>query len=78
MLPFYFLAILTGAIAAFGAVIFRGLIADCHSLLFLGVVSLDYDANVQMPSSPWGPYVVLVPVLGAAGVAFLVSNFAPD
>ena len=30
------------------------------------------------PASPWGPFVMLVPVIGAAGVAFLVGNFAPE
>jgi CIC family chloride channel protein len=47
-------------------------------LLFLGQFSVVYDANVHTPPSPWGPLVILVPVLGAAGVAFLVSHFAPE
>jgi len=58
--------------------VFRGLIAAIHNLLFLGQFSFIYDANVHTPPSPWGFLVVLVPVLGAAGVAFLVSNFAPE
>ena len=28
--------------------------------------------------SPWGPFVILVPVVGAFGVVFLVKNFAPE
>ena len=35
------------------------------NLLFLGFVSFAYDANVHTPPSPWGPFVILVPVLGA-------------
>ena len=37
-----------------------------------------YDANAHTLPGPWGPLVILVPVLGAAGVAFLVGSFAPE
>jgi len=46
--------------------------------LFLGKLSVVYDANVHTPSSPWGPFVVLVPVVGALGVTFLIQRFAPE
>ncbi|HEX4144115.1 MAG TPA: chloride channel protein [Pirellulales bacterium] len=78
LLAFNLLAILVGLVAGFGAVAFRGLIAVFHNLLFLGQFSLDYDANVHTPPSPWGIFVVLVPVVGAAGVVFLVGKFAPE
>ncbi len=71
-------ALVVGAVAAGGAVVFRGLIALFHNLLFLGQWSFDYDANVHTPASPWGAFLILVPVVGALGVAFLVSNFAPE
>ncbi len=29
-------------------------------------------------SNPWGPLVILVPVVGAIGVTFIVSKFAPE
>ena len=58
--------------------VFRGLIALFHNLLFLGQLSFLYDANSHTPPSPWGPFIILVPVLGAVVVAFLVSNFAPE
>ncbi len=77
-LRFYIWSMVIGVVAAFGAVFFRGLIAFFHNLLFLGELSVFYDANVHTPPSPWGPFVILVPVLGAAGVAFLVGNFAPE
>ena len=76
-LRLYAWAVVVGLVGALGAVLFRGLIALFHNLLFLGQWSLAYDANVHTPPSPWGPFVILVPVLGAAGVAFLVSHFAP-
>jgi CIC family chloride channel protein len=80
LLPFsfFFLSILVGVVAGLGAVVFRGLIAIFHNLFFLGKLSVAYDANIHTPLSPWGALVILVPVIGAAGVAFLVQNFAPE
>lgn len=72
------LAILVGIVAGLGAIVFRILIAFFHNLLLLGRVSVAYDANRHTPASPWGPFVVFVPVVGAVGVAFLVKNFAPE
>src|SRR5262249_1840158 len=72
------LAVVIGVVAGLGAVVFRGLIGLIHNLLFLGRLSFVYDANVHTPASPWGPGVVLVPVVGAVGVAFLVTRFAPE
>jgi CIC family chloride channel protein len=80
-LPPFQMALLSvpiGIIAGLGAVAFRALIAFFHNLLFLGRLSVSYDANVHTPASPWGVAVILVPVLGAVGVAFLVKNFAPE
>lgn len=75
---FYFISIVIGLVAGLGALVFRGLIAFFHNLLFLGTWSLTYDANVHTPVSPWGPFVILVPVAGALVVAFLVKTFAPE
>jgi CIC family chloride channel protein len=72
------LAVIVGVMAGLGAVIFRGLIALFHNLLFLGRLSWEYDANAHTAASPWGPLVILSPVVGAWGVAFLVKNFAPE
>ncbi len=77
-LRFYCWAVVVGVVGALGAVVFRGLIALFHNLFFLGQWSVVYDANVHTPPGPWGPFIILVPVLGAAGVAFLVSHFAPE
>jgi CIC family chloride channel protein len=72
------LALAIGIVTGLGAVLFRDLIALIHNAFFLGKFSLHYDANLFTPASPWGPLVVLVPVLGAVIVTFLVSNFAPE
>ncbi len=77
-LGFYTWSVVIGVVGALGAVVFRGLIALFHNLLFLGQWALLYDANAHTPPSPWGPFVILVPVLGAVGVVFLVSHFAPE
>lgn len=78
LLSFSLLSVVIGVIAGLGAAVFRGLIALFHNLLFLGKLSLFYDANAHTPPGPWGPFVILVPVAGALGVAFLVKNFAPE
>jgi CIC family chloride channel protein len=77
-LLFGILSVVVGIIAGIGAVAFRGLIAFFHNIFFLGKLSVVYDANVHTPPSPWGWLIVLVPVAGALGVAFLVKNFAPE
>src|SRR5665213_333758 len=72
------LALLVGIVTGFGAVGFRDLIGFIHNVLFLGQFVVRYNANLFTPSSPWGPFVILVPVAGALGVTFLVSRFAPE
>jgi CIC family chloride channel protein len=75
---FAFLAVLLGIMAGFGAFAFRLLIALIHNLLFLGRLSIHYDASRHTPPGPFGHAIVLVPVLGAVAVVFLVKNFAPE
>jgi CIC family chloride channel protein len=72
------LAVLVGVVGGIGAVVFRAMIALFHNTLFLGRVSVTYDATSHTPASPWGPFVILVPVAGALAVAFLVQHFAPE
>jgi chloride channel protein, CIC family len=72
------LALGLGVVTGIGAVLFRDLIGLIHNVLFTGHASLHYDANVFTAPAPWGPLVILVPVLGAIGVTFLVTNFAPE
>jgi CIC family chloride channel protein len=72
------LALVLGVVTGLGAVLFRDLIGLIHNLLFAGQVMVHYDANIFTAPAPWGPMVILVPVLGAVGVTFLVSNFAPE
>src|ERR1700739_373351 len=72
------LAIIVGVVTGFGAVGFRALIGLFHNVAFLKLFSFAYDASVFTPPSPWGPFVILVPVIGGLIVTFLIVNFAPE
>jgi chloride channel protein, CIC family len=72
------LALAVGVVTGLGAVAFRDLIGVVHNVLFLGRFSFFYDASQFTPPSPWGAFVILVPVIGALGVTFIVNNFAPE
>lgn len=72
------LAVLVGLITGFGAVLFHALIAFIHNLLFLGKISILSDPNQFTPPSPFGAFVIIVPVLGGLVVTFLVTNYAPE
>ncbi len=72
------LALSLGVVTGLGAVLFRDLIGLIHNLLFAGQLIVHYDANSFTPATLWGPLVILVPVLGAVGVTFLVTHFAPE
>jgi chloride channel protein, CIC family len=72
------LALLVGVVAGLGSVVFRGLIALVHNLFFLGQISVIYDSSSFTLPAPWGPFVILVSVVGAIGVTFIVTKFAPE
>jgi CIC family chloride channel protein len=78
LLSLFAWSLLVGGVAGLGAAAFRSLIGLIHNLFFLGKSSCTYDANVHTPLSPWGPFVILVPVLGSMGVTLLVRNFATE
>jgi len=78
-LPFMcLLSFSVGIIAGLGAWAFRMIIGLVHNILFLGKFQFFYDANIHTPGNPWGPGVILVPVIGALIVAWLVKTFAPE
>ncbi len=72
------LALIIGVVAALGAVVFRYMIGAVHNLFFLGKFSVLYDANQFDPASPWGPLIILAPVIGGLVVVWLVQTFAPE
>ncbi|HEY5036780.1 MAG TPA: chloride channel protein [Chthoniobacterales bacterium] len=77
-LPFWLLAVVIGLVGGCGAAVFRGMIGFFHNLLFLGKLSVFYDASVHTRPSPWGWLIIFVPVIGAVGVTWLVRTFAPE
>ncbi len=78
LVVFSLIAVCVGVVTGYGAVFFRALISLVHNVMFFGVFSTAYDANVYTPASPWGALVILVPVIGGLGVVFLVKTFAPE
>ena len=72
------LSILIGGASGLGAVGFRALIGLLHNLFFSGRLSWLYDANLHAPPSPFGAWIILVPVAGSLAVTFLVERFAPE
>ncbi len=78
LLPLSVLAIAVGVVTGVGAAFFRALIGIVHNVLFLGKFSFAYNTSLFTHASPWGPFVILVPVIGGIGVTWIVSNFAPE
>ena len=72
------LAAIVGVVTGLGALLFRLMISFVHNLFFLQTISLNYDSSQFTPADPWGPFVILVPVVGAVSVTFIVTNFAPE
>jgi CIC family chloride channel protein len=72
------IALAVGTVAAVGAVAFRAMISLVHNLFYHGAIGLTYDANHFEPASPWGPLVILAPVVGGLVVVWLVRTFAPE
>src|SRR3990167_289236 len=77
-LQFYALIVFVGLIAGLGAILFRELIAIFHNIFFYGQFSIFYDVLKHAAPSPWGLVIIIIPVIGAALVAFLVKHFAPE
>jgi chloride channel protein, CIC family len=73
-----FLSVIVGIVAGIMAALFRWLIGFFHNLFFLGTLSVYYDANAHTPAGPWGPFIILAPVLGGLIVVFFVKRFAPE
>lgn len=71
-------AVVIGVVTGVGAILLRYLIAIIHNLAFLGEFSWQYDANSPTPAAPFGPLVILAPVVGGLIVLWLVRTFAPE
>jgi CIC family chloride channel protein len=78
LLALSLIGVFIGLITGVGAMVFRLMISLVHNVMFLGEFSGVYDANVFTPASPWGAWVIAVPVIGGIFVTFLVTKFAPE
>ncbi|CAM2159312.1 protein of unknown function (plasmid) [Pararobbsia alpina] len=72
------LSLVVGCITGIGAVVFRDLVGFVHNLLLLSQISFSYDASHFTPVSPWGVFVIFVPVVGARFAIWIAENFAPE
>lgn len=72
------LAILVGVAGALGAIAFKIILAFTYNLLFRGEIGLAFDPTAVIPPSPWGPGIILVPVLGAVVVTWITNRVAPE
>ena len=77
LLPLSVLALLVGLVTGIGAVVFRDLIGLIHNILFLGKFAVSYNASLFTPADPWGPWVILVPVIGGFWV-LIECGFLPS
>ncbi|MEJ2625060.1 MAG: chloride channel protein [Pseudolabrys sp.] len=73
-----FYALVVGMVTSVGAFVLRALMALFHNLFFLGQFSFIYDANVFDVEDPFGPWIILAPVIGGLVVVWIVRNFAPE
>ncbi len=78
MIALSLMAVVIGIVAGLGAIVLRWMISIFHNLAFSGTLSAHYDANIPTPPSPFGPWVILAPVVGGLIVVFLVKTFAPE
>lgn len=72
------IAILIGILVGLGSVMFRGVVAFFHNLLFFGKFSFIYYETVHTVPAVWGAGVIFVPVLGGIIVVWLIEKFAHD
>lgn len=77
-LVFSLIAILVGIVTGVGATLFYYLISFFHNLLFYGRLGLTLGSESLLAPSIWGPFVILVPVVGGLGVVWLTRTFAPE
>jgi CIC family chloride channel protein len=73
-----FLAILVGIVTGLGAIVFRIMVAAVQNLFFFGQLSIERLGDSFGPPSPYGPLIILAPVIGGMGVIWIVRTFAPE
>jgi len=77
-LPFIFVALLVGVFSGLAAIFIRQLISLLHNLFFYGVFSDIYQETIPTPPSSFGPWIILMPVIGAFFVTLLIKEAEPE
>lgn len=72
------IAFLVGIFGGIGAVIFRKLIAFIYNLSFSIKLSIASDETMHTPSSPWGAWIIILPIIGSLLVTCLIQHFAKN
>jgi len=72
------MAALIGVVGVLGAILFKSVIAFSQNLFLYGQLSLTYHPDAPITPSPFGVFIILVPVVGAAIVTFITRTLAPE
>lgn len=72
------LSIALGVIVGIATIAFRYLIAVIYNLSFFGKFSFIYKPEDNTPASPWGVFIIFVPVVGAALLVWLITTFVKN
>jgi len=75
---FCLIAVVVGIVTGLGAIAFHYLIGFFHNVFFYGRLAVGSGSESLLEPSIWGPFVVLVPVIGGLGVVTLTRTFAPE
>ena len=77
-MPFLSLALIVGFFSGLAAVCLKYLIALLHNLFFFGNFSFIYHEIMLTEPSPFGPWIIFMPVIGAFFVTWLVENVSRE
>ena len=74
----FLLALVVGVFGGLGAIVFRSIIALFQNIFFYGNFALSYDPDAHIEPSPFGAFIILVPVVGAILVTWITRTLAPE
>ena len=67
-----------GLATGLGAVGVGSLVGFFHNLFFYGEISTFYNDEELIDISPFGPLIILAPIIGGLGVVFITRTFGPE
>lgn len=72
------LSVVLGLAVGAATILFRYLIAVIYNISFFGRLSFLYKPEDNTPPSPWGIFIIFVPVVGAALLVWLITTFVKN